>query len=170
MAGIAPSYRIGPSDFFTPGDLQADSRTLNDAVNRLDDSDWTKPSQALFDAWTSFIPEWRGFYTGNFLGWTDAFLASLNDSTRDQLIQFETRFLDFVAQYQQQTGIALPDVVQPSTGAKDTLADHLKNQLGPLVPSLDSGKLLLVVGLVVAGVVVYFFRAPLGRALSKGAA
>ncbi len=163
-------YRIGPSDFFTPGDLQSDARTLNDAVNRLDDADWTKPSQALFDAWTSFIPEWRGFYTGNFLGWTDAFLASLNDSTRDQLIQFETRFLGFVTDYQQQTGIALPDVVQPSTGAKDTLADHLKNQLGPLLPSFDSGKVLLVAGLIVAAGVAFYFRAPLARALKTGAA
>lgn len=163
-------YRIGPSDFFLPGDLQADARTLNDAVNRLDDADWTLTNQALFDAWTSYIPEWRGFYTGNFLGWTDAFFASLNDSSRDQLVQFETRFSDFVAQYQQQTGIGLPDVVNPSTGAKDTLADHLKNQLGPLIPSWNSGTVLLVAGLLVAAGVAFYFRAPLARALKTGAA
>jgi hypothetical protein len=117
------------------------------------------------------VASWRGFYSDNFTGWGDAFLASLNDSNRDQLIQFESRFGNFAAEYQNATGKPLPGgVVDVSTGAKDTLGDLIANQLQPLIPSVNVGKVLLVVGLVVAGVAVYYFRAPIGRALGKGAA
>jgi hypothetical protein len=171
MAGIAPSYRIGPSDVFTPGDLSADAATLNNQINALDNLDWTKPSQALFDAFFAFKSEWRTWYTETFSGWLGAFGAAFNDGNRDELIQFEIRFATFAVQYAAESGNTLPGgVVQPSTGAKDTLGQHLADQLQPLVPSLDMGKVLIAVGLVVAGAVVYFFRAPLGRALSTGAA
>jgi hypothetical protein len=171
MAGIAPQYRTGPSDVFTPDDLAADAATLNNQINALDNLDWTKPSDALFNAFFAFKAEWRTWYSSTFSGWLGAFGAALNDGNRDELIQFETRFGSFAAQYAAESGNTLPGgVVAPSTGAKDTLGQQLANQLQPLLPSLDMSKVLIAVGLIAAGAVVYFFRAPLGRALSTGAA
>lgn len=171
MAGIAPSYRIGPSDVFAPEDLSADAATLNNQINALDNLDWTNPTQALFDAFFAFKAEWRTWYTSTFSGWLGAFGAALNDGNRDELIQFETRFGTFATQYASESGNQLPGgVVAPSTGAKDTLGQQIANQLQPLVPSLNIDHVLIAVGLVVAGAVVYFFRAPLARALQTGAA
>jgi len=164
MAGIAPTYRIGPSDIFTSGDLAADAETLNSQVNSLDDQNWDKPDQALFDGWTAFMSEWRSWYRGtffNFLG------AGWNNGNRDQLIQFETRFGTFAADYARQSGNNLPGgVVAPSTGTKDGLGDLIKNQLQPLIPSIPVAVGVLVV--FVAVVAAYFYFRFVRRSIGGG--
>jgi hypothetical protein len=169
MAGIAPTYRIGPApDVFTSDDLAADANTLNSQINELDDADWSKPPQDLFDGWNSFVDEWRGFYRSTFFNF---FGAAWNDSNRDQLIQFETRFGTFAEQYKAASGNQLPGgVIAPSTGNKDTLGNQLLNQLQPLIPSINVRTIAIVGGLAAAALAVIYFRAPLGRALKTGAA
>ena len=145
------AYRIGPSDFFTPSDLLADANTLNNQVNRLNDQDWTKPSQALFDAFQNYLSEWRRFYSGM------GFFSALNNSNRDQLIQMEQRFEAFAENYQSEAGVTVPDIVNVSTGSKDGLGDHIKNQLQPLLPSVNI--VYVIAAILVAGVVLYLGRA-----------
>ena len=138
MSGIAPSYRIGPSDTFLPSDLAADAATLNGQMNALDKLDWEKSSDEFFAAWNAFLQEWRGFYSSHFGGFFTNLETAVNDSNRDQLIQFETRFGGFAAQYKQETGADVPGgVIAPSQGAQDTLGAQLRNQLQPLIPSID---------------------------------
>jgi hypothetical protein len=143
----APTYRIGPSDIFSGGDLSADADTLDGQVNQLDnqmDGNEEIP-QPLFDAWNVWLATWRGFKTDHFGGFLSNTLTALNDSNRDQLIAYENGFIDFAGKMQAYgVGLAGP-IVQPSTGAKDTLADQLKNQLGLSTTSIG----LIVVGLVV---------------------
>lgn len=148
MAGITSSYRIGPSDFFTPGDLLADAATLNDQVNRLNDQNWDKPSEGLYDAFQAFLSEWRRFYSSM------GFWSALNNGNRDELIQMETRFGVFVAKYQEESGMQIPDVVAPSTGTKDGLGDQLRNQLQPLIPSVNMTYVLIA---IILGALVWFF-------------
>jgi hypothetical protein len=154
MANVigSSSYRIGPSDFFTSGDLQADGATLNGQVNRLDDADLSKPSAEWFDAWNAFVVQWRAFYKS--LG----FFSAINDSNRDQLIQFEHRFNDLASQYQDATGDTIPDIVNVSTGTKDTLGDQVLNQLQPLAPALHSAYIALAIGAVVVVIGYFLFR------------
>ncbi len=166
MAGM---YRIGPSDLFTPGDLLADANTLNGQMNALDSLDMTKVSQSFFDGWNAFIQEWRTFYSTNFGSWFSAAEASVNDSNRDQLIQFETRFSSWATQYQTESGGALPGgVVNVSTGAQDTLGAQIRNQLQPLIPSINMTYVLYGVVGVGAAVVLYIFRRPFMALVSKG--
>jgi hypothetical protein len=163
------TYRIGPSDFFTPDDLASDARTLNGQVNSLDNANWDNAPGDLLDAWDSFLAEWRGFYTSSFGGFFTNLATALNDANRDQLIQYEIRFATFAEQYQAATSKALPGgVVQASTGAKDNIGSHILNQLQPLIPSIDA--LYIVGGLAIAAALLYIFRAPLSRAVSKVAA
>jgi hypothetical protein len=167
------TYRIGPSDApVLPSDLLADAATLNGQMNELDGTDFANVSQATFDAWNAFLQEWRAFYSGT-LGkgsWFSALAADLNDSNRDQLIQFENRFATFANQIQAQSGQQLPGgVVAASSGSGDTLGAQLANQLQPLIPSINAGHVLLYVGLGVAALAAFYFRAPLGRLLGKGA-
>jgi hypothetical protein len=165
MAGM---YRIGPSDFFTPGDLAADARTLNDQINNLDGQNWDAPSQSLFSAFQSFLSEWRSFYSSNFGGFFTNLATALNDSNRDQLIQFENRYTSFVNQYRLESGNNIPDVVAPSTGAQDTIGAQLLNQLQPLIPQFNIKNVLIVVGIGAAVIGVIVFRRPLMNLLSKG--
>jgi hypothetical protein len=154
MAGISPSYRIGPSDFFNGTDLQADGATLNDQVNRLDGlikDAGTKVSDDTWNAWVDYVKQWRDFYSNTLPG----FFVALNDSNRDQLIQFESRLQSFVGQYQNETGGNVSDVVAVSSGTKDGIGDLLKNQLQPFLPSLNMTYVLIAVGVVVLG--LYFF-------------
>ena len=154
MPGITPSYRIGPSDFFTGDDLKADAATLNDQINRLNDQNWDKPSQGLFDAFQSFLSEWRRYYSNTFGGIFGGFFVALNNGNRDELIQMETRFQRFAVDYENESGISVPDIVAPSTGTKDGLGEHIKNQLQPILPSVNIT--YVIVGVVVA-VVLYFW-------------
>lgn len=164
---MAGTYRIGPSDFFTSADLLADANTLNGQMNSLDNQDFTKVSQSLFDGWNAFLQEWRKFYSDTFGGLFNT--SAWNDSNRDELISFETRFGAFVSQYQGETGGAtLPGgVVAPSTGSQDTLGAQIRNQLQPLIPSINMTYLLVGAGIVLGGAVLFYFRVPLAE-LMKG--
>jgi hypothetical protein len=162
MSNSNPAYRIGPSDLFTSDDLLADANTLNGQMNLLDNQDFTGVSQSLFDAWNSFLQEWRTFYSGTFGGLFNT--SAWNDSNRDQLIQFETRFGTFASDYAGETNTVLPGgVIAPSTGAQDTLGAQIRNQLQPLIPSISMTNILIVAGILAAGVGIYVFRAPLSR-------
>jgi|SRR6516164_795145 hypothetical protein len=156
------AYRIGPSDIFTSGDLLADANTLNGQMNSLDDQDFTKVSQALFDGWNSFLQEWRAFYKSTFGGLFNT--SAWNNGNRDELIQFESRFAAFADQYKTESGNSLPGgVVNVSSGTKDTLGDQLKNQLQPLLPSINMTYVLVGAGLVVLAGALYIFRKPLSN-------
>ena len=131
MAGVAPTYRIGPSDFFTSADLEEDAKTLDGQMRVLDGLSWDNATQALFDSWNAFYAQWRGFYSRTF---TDAwFGAGWNNGNRDELVQMERRFLNFVEQWQKEEGATFPGgVVSASTGTLDSLGDHIKDQLKKL--------------------------------------
>jgi hypothetical protein len=151
MGGIAAQYRIGPSDLFSSSDLEADANTLKGQIEILDGLDWTAASQGLFDSWNGFLSDWKRFYNDTFT--TAWFGAGWNDSNRDQLIQLERRFIAFAAQWQQESGQTFPGaVIDPSSGAKDTLGQHLADQLGALGPGAWSVTTIIVV-IVVALVV-----------------
>ena len=131
-------------------------------MNALDNQDWGRPSQGLFDGWNAFLSEWRGFYKGTFGGLFN--FSAWNDSNRDQLIQFEQRFGEFANEYQAATQTTLPGgVVSPSTGTQDNLGSHVLNQLQPLIPSMNIRTVLLVVGAV--GVTVFVFRRQIMKAI-----
>ena len=147
MPGITGSYRIGPSDFFTPSDLLADANTLNDQINRLNDQNWDKPSQGLYDGFQAFLSEWRKFYSDM------GFWSALNNGNRDQLVQMETRFGVFVSKYEQESGVEVPDVVSPSSGTQDGLGQQLRNQLQPLLPAVNMTYVIIA---IILGAIVYF--------------
>ncbi len=154
------AYRIGPSDFFTSDDLLADANTLNGQMNSLDNQDMTKVSQSFFDGWNAFLQEWRAFYKNTFGGLFN--VSAWNDSNRDELIQFESRFGNFVMQYTHESGGSLPGgVVNPSTGAQDNFGAQIRNQLQPLLPSIDMTKVLIGAGIIGTIIVVLVFREPL---------
>ena len=159
MAAATATYRIGPSDFFTPGDLKADADTLNGQVSDLDgqvegnediDQDDT-------DAWTSWKAQWDAFYKSDFGGFFSSLLTALNDSNRDQLIQFETKFSTFASQFSSSGASVAGGVVQPSTGSKDTIGDQLKSQNLPdptkILPS--STTIIIVLALVVVALFIF---------------
>jgi hypothetical protein len=147
VAGIAASYRIGPSDFFTSDDLAADAETLKGQIAVLDGLNWDGVSQALFDSWLQYLSDFNRFYSGTFV--SNWFGAGWNNSNRDELIQLERRYLDFLSRWEKESGEPAPGgVVNPSTGTKDSFADHLKDQLP------ETGDLLIWVGVLVAIVVV----------------
>jgi hypothetical protein len=165
MSGITAAYRIGPApDLFLSDDLAADALTLDGQIKSLDNQDMTKVSASYFDGWNAFVSEWRRFYSSVFLN--SFFGAGWNDSNRDQLIQFETRFGTFAEQWAQQTAQVLPGgVVAPSTGNKDTLGDQLHAQLSPLAAlGREYWPWLVGVGVVIA---LYVFREPLGALARK---
>jgi hypothetical protein len=146
----AATYRIGPSDFFSSADLEADAKTLSGQVAALDNEDWTAPAEDTFDSWWAFLSEWKTWYTDTFVNnWIG---AGWNDSNRDQLIQYERRFLSFADLWQKQTGrqIGFP-LVQVSSGSGDTLGAHLRDQLNPASPSFSwmAAAVALVVALIV---------------------
>jgi hypothetical protein len=158
-------YRIGRSDFFTSGDLQADAATLDRQIALLDNQDMTKVTQTWFEGWQAFWSEWKRFYS-------DVFLNSIigpgwNDSNRDQLIQFEERFGQWEPQWEAQSSQKLPGgpPIAPSTGAQDGLGDHLANQLRPIGAVFSTYKWWFIGGGIVVGLVL--FREPLSALASK---
>lgn len=142
----AATYRIGPSDFFTPGDLQADADTLNSQVQTLDlvlDGNEAAP-QTWWDAWQAWMSEWKKFYSSTFGGFFGALFASFNDANRDQLISFENQFAAW-AQQAAGYGAALPGpTLEPSQGSHDTLGDHVAKQTAAL-PSATSIVIVVLV-------------------------
>jgi len=160
------TYRIGPSDYFTSDDLLADAKTLNGQINALDGANWDKTPQSLFDGFQTFMSEWRAFYKQTFGGLFN--FSAWNNGSRDELIQFETRFATFAQQYENSSGQQLPGgVVGVSSGTKDGFGDHILNQLQPLIPSISLSGVYIAAGVLAAALVVYAFRAPIGRALGK---
>ena len=124
----AATYRIGPSDFFTPGDLQADAATLDAQVEVLDDEIESGGAPPGFvDQWTVWVQQWRAFRDDHFGGWVSSFFSALNDSNRDDLIRFETQFSSF-SKRAASFGADVVAPVDPSTGSKDTLGEHLRDQ------------------------------------------
>lgn len=159
------TYRIGPADLFDSGDLLADANTLNGQMNLLDNQDMTKVSQSFFDGWNAFLSEWRRFYSDTFGGFFN--FSALNDSNRDQLVQFETRFATFATQYTSETNNVLPGgVIAPSSGAQDTIGAQIRNQLQPLIPSINMTA-VLIGGAIVLGIgILFYFGKPLSKAVS----
>lgn len=150
-SAISATYRIGPSDFFTPGDLAADAKTVDDQVGELDRQieGNDQVDQTLVDQWTVFHQEWTAFYAAQFGGFFTNLFTALNDSNRDQLIQEETKLAAFAAQFQA-AGVAqlAAGVVQPSTGSGDTLGKQAANQLDTGGSGLASKTLWIVGGLI----------------------
>jgi hypothetical protein len=155
VAAAAPKYRIGPSDFFTPGDLAADAQTLNGQVDELDTQieGNTDVDQSLVDQWTAFHAEWKGFFADEFGGFFRNLFTSLNDANRDQLIQYETIFNNFYAQLQQYNVGLSGGAVVPSDGSGDTLGEQVNNQLKDL-PS-PTATATSIVAIIVVAVVAY---------------
>jgi len=153
------TYRIGPDDFFTGDDLNADAQTLEGMVKLLDAKVEGNPDvpKDLVTAWVLFQSQWEGWYYSTFVG--SSFLGNLwtalNDGNRDQLIQFENRFADLASQLAN-NGVSAPGVdVVGSQGAPDTVASFvtkLDNAARKLLPfGLGLGAFL-----VIAFVVWYF--------------
>jgi hypothetical protein len=148
----APTYRIGPSDFFTPGDLRADADTLNAQVGRVDaqvtGNEYVSPD--FLDGWTAFIARWKAFYEDHWGGFFSSWLSAVNDSNRDQLIAFERDFGAWASRAASEGARIVDPIYAPSTGAGDTLGKHVDDQLKDL-PSpggLFSSAAILVVVLV----------------------
>lgn len=152
-SALSPKYRIGPSDFFTGGDLAADAATLDGQVDELDTQieGNDQVNQNLADQWTAWHAQWKAFKDDHFGGFFSNLLSAFNDSNRDQLIQFETQFANFAAQFQQQglAGIAA-GVVQPSAGSGDTLGAQAAAQLGPGAGGLATKGIVILVLVIVA--------------------
>ncbi len=152
-----PTYRIGPSDFFTPGDLAADAQTLDGQVDELDTQveGNTNVDQTLQDQWTAFHTEWKAFYADNFGGFFTNLFTALNDANRDQLIQEETKFSNFAAQFAQ-AGVAsiAGGVVAPSAGSGDTIGAQTAAQLKGL-PTPSTSTIVIVVVAIVVLVIVW---------------
>jgi hypothetical protein len=145
------TYLVGPSDFFTPGDLEADAATLNGQVSSLDaqiEGNEAVP-QTFVDQWTSFEAAWGSFYSSSFSGYLSSLVSALNDSNRDALISYENQFAAFAAQASS-FGATLVAPVAPSNGSGDTIAKQLSAQTGGLsLPSLTSIAVVAVAVIVI---------------------
>jgi hypothetical protein len=153
---VAPqaTYRVGPSDFFTPGDLASDADKLDSQIKAFDiaiDGNYQIPND-LWDSWMGFYAEWKGFFSETFKG--NGFLGNLgvalNDSNRDELIAFERRFESF-ADAMAPFGGKLPDGARtrPSTGSGDSFSKHLEGLGLPSLPTLAAVGAVIVAGVVV---------------------
>jgi hypothetical protein len=163
------TYRIGPTDFFTGADLQADAQTLESQVEALDGqvNGNTAPSPDLVTSWVLFEAQWEAWYNSTFVGAGNIknFLTALNDGNRDQLIQYEQRFADLASQFAG-AGVTSAGVdVSVSSGAGDTVSS--------LISQLDAAaKKLLPFGLglgafIVIALAVWYFVLPT-LAVSRG--
>lgn len=149
---MAATYRIGPSDVFTGGDLEADADTLDAQVEALDsqiEGNENAPGDWV-DQWVNWQGGWKAYKAQHFGGVLDSFLSALNDSNRDDLIRYENQFASF-ATAAGSFGATVVAPVAPSTGSGDTLAAQLKNQLGPLIPSATE---LVVIAVAVVVILV----------------
>lgn len=149
------TYRIGPSDFFTPGDLAADADTLNGQVTALDQQveGNDQIDQSAMDQWTAWLAEWKAFYADKFGGFFSDLITALNDANRDQLIQYETTFGNYAAQFASAGASVAGGVVAPSTGSKDTIGDQVAQQVkdapSGLLPSSTTIVVVLVLVLLI---------------------
>jgi hypothetical protein len=150
---MAATYRIGPSDFFLPGDLKADAELLNSQVDALDASiDPLQASDTFRDGWEVFRRRWKDFFDDHFGGYLSSVWASLNNSNRDELISFERQFVSWSTEAKQQ-GIDPPGpTIEPSTGTADTFGAHLNQQIKDAgLPDLST---LLIGAAIIVGLVV----------------
>lgn len=149
-------YRIGPSDFFTGGDLEADASTLDAQVATLDAELEGNESigQDFQDQWTVWKASWAIFYDDHFGGFFSSFVSALNNSNRDDLIRYENQFSEFERSARELGSIVLAPVV-PSTGTQDTFGDHIKDQIdkAPSILPAASSVVVIVVAIVIAIVV-----------------
>jgi len=142
------TYRIGPSDFFTPGDLSADADTLNGQVEELDSQlDDGEPSPEFVDQWTHFETAWRAFYSDHFGGFFSSLFTAFNDANRDDLIRYENQFADF-QRSAKAFGAELVAPVGPSSGSGDTIGRQLEAQ------GLPSTTTLVVLAAAVVAVLI----------------
>lgn len=140
------TYRIGPSDFFTPGDLQADADTVQGQIDALDAEllgNFATPLD-FSDQWSHFENDWKNFYTDHFGGFFSNLFSALNDSNRDDLVRYENQLAAFQTQAAG-FGAKLIAPVAPSTGSQDTLGAQLKAQ--GILPS-TTGLILLAVAAI----------------------
>lgn len=148
----AGTYRVGPSDFFTPDDLATDAKTLDAQIKALDSllENNTAPTE-WFDAWNVFYAKWWAFWKDHFGGWFSNFVTAFNDSNRDELVSFEQQFETWATQAAGY-GAQLQDGsrVGPRTKSGDSLDNHLAG-LG--LPSLNT--LALCAGVLVGGIVLW---------------
>lgn len=148
----AATYRVGPSDFFTPGDLESDAATLDNQVEQLDAQvEGNEAVPPLFvDQWVAFQGQWKAFYADHFSGFFSSLFSALNDGNRDELVRYENQFQAFADKAASGWGAQVIAPVLPSSGTKDTLGEHAKAQAAGLpLPSISS-----IVVLAVAAVVV----------------
>ena len=159
MAGATATYRIGPSDFFTPGDLKSDADTLDGQVSDLDQQIEGNESieTTASDQWTAWIARWKAFYGSNFGGFFTNLFTSLNDANRDQLIQFEKEFANLATSFATQGAQLAAGVVQPSTGSGDTIGAQASQQVKDLptgvLPSTTS--IIIILGLIVVALFIF---------------
>lgn len=155
------TYRVGPSDFFTPGDLAADANTLNDQITALDAQveGNEQIAESDLDQWTAFLANWKAFYASEFGGFFTNLLTALNDANRDQLIQDETTFGNFATQFASAGATVAGGVVAPSTGSKDTIGAQVDQQLHDL-PGLPtvSGTTKIIIALALVVALVFFWK------------
>lgn len=153
MNASGATYRIGPSDFFSPSDLAADADTLDRQMKAFDlaiDGNDAIP-QSLWEAWLAFYAEWTGFKHDNFGGFFTNLATAANDSNRDALIAYERRFESIAADIRPYGG-QLPEVarVRPSTGSGDSVSKHLEGLGLPSLPTLAA-----LGGVIVAAIVLW---------------
>jgi len=150
----AATYRVGPSDFFTPGDLSSDADTVNGQIAQLDAQiQGNELATGEFtDQWTHFEVDWRTFYQAHFGGFFSNLFSALNDSNRDDLIRYENQLAAFQASAAA-FGASLIAPVGPSSGSKDTIGDQLSAQ------GLPSKSTLIVLG-IIAVVVLVLWKSP----------
>ena len=150
---MGAAYRIGPNDLFTPGDLQADADTLQSQVDALDaqvNGVAGLPSDAV-TGWVIFQGDWGAFYAQSFGGFITNFVTALNDSSRDQLVQFENRFASLVDAFRAGGVSVVGTDVKPKTGQ-----GGLFGNLFP--PGFSLSGVEVVLGLIVAILVLSMFR------------
>lgn len=143
------TYRIGPSDFFSGGDLSADADAVQAQIEVLDrelsGNEGAPPD--FLDQWTAWEGQWRAFYTQHFGGFFSNLFSALNDSNRDDLIRYENQLATFI-DHSKAFGADVVAPLTPSTGAKDNLGDQLRAQ-GLQLPSIST-IVLLAVAVIVA--------------------
>lgn len=152
------TYRIGPSDFFTGGDLAADADTLDQQASDLDAQveGNEQVDQNLHDQWGAWLTSWRSFKSDHFGGFFSNLLSALNDGNRDQLIQFEKTFANFAQQFQSTAQVNLAGgIIQASSGSGDTIGAQLNQQLGGDTSGLATKVIVVMVLVVVA---IFFWK------------
>jgi hypothetical protein len=141
----AATYRIGPSDFFTPGDLEADADLVDQQATQLDGQIMARGNDQLTGAWEAWLSGWRSFYGSTFGGYLSSLFASFNDGNRDALISYENQLSSWQQQAAAQGVSVIGAQVQASTGSKDTLGAQLGVQG---LPSAGALTILIIVAVI----------------------